>query len=71
MITCTHKFQKLFIKILYILKVANEKIPEDGSYYLGIEVIDYLLVASEFITYHGNSTCRLEAKIIGCLPTSL
>src|SRR5260364_47801 len=43
-----------------------------GNYYLGIQLIKYLLIASEFITHHTtNGTCRLEVKFIDYLLTSL
>ena len=42
-----------------------------GSYYLEIQLTEYLLVALEFVTYHKIGTCRLEVKFIDYLPTSL
>ena len=42
-----------------------------GSYYLEIQLTEYLLIALEFVTHHKTSTCRLEVKFIDYLPTSL
>ena len=43
-----------------------------GSYYLGIQLTEYLLIALEFVTHRlGLGTCRLEVKFIDYLPTSL
>ena len=41
-----------------------------SSYYLGIQLIEYLLVASEFITHQTTSACHLEVKFIDYLLTS-
>ena len=41
-----------------------------GSYYLEIQLTEYLLIALEFVT-HQTSTCRLEVKFIDYLLTSL
>src|SRR6185437_6944113 len=42
-----------------------------GSYYLEIQLTEYLLIALEFVTHHKIGTCRLEIKFIDYLPTSL
>ena len=42
-----------------------------GSYYLEIQLTEYLLIALEFVTYQKIGTCHLEVKFIDYLPTSL
>ena len=45
---------------------------QPGSYYLGIQLTEYLLIALEFVTHRlGPGTCHLEVKFIDYLLTSL
>ena len=44
---------------------------QPGSYYLEIQLTEYLLIALEFVTHHKTGTCRLEVKFIDYLLTSL
>ena len=44
---------------------------QPSSYYLEIQLTEYLLIALEFVTYHKTGTCHLEVKFIDYLLTSL
>ena len=44
---------------------------QPGSYYLEIQLTEYLLIALEFVTHHKIGTCCLEVKFIDYLATSL
>ena len=44
---------------------------QPGSYYLEIQLTEYLLITLEFVTYYKTGTCHLEVKFIDYLLTSL